>query len=111
MKSFTTNYIWQRITSIILLFLVPWFLWLLFKIKGLSYFEVLQILKSPIDRSLIFLMVISSFYHGYLGIKNICLDYLPNEKIRFFIRFFVGAGFTLLSLLTAFSLLKLGCMA
>jgi succinate dehydrogenase / fumarate reductase, membrane anchor subunit len=75
MKSFTIVYIWQRVTAIILLFLVPWFLWHLFKIKGLNYLDVVQNFNNPIRASLIFLMVISGFYHGYLGIQMICLDY------------------------------------
>lgn len=108
MKSFTNHYIWQRITAIILLFLVPWFLWNLFEIKDLSYFEVVQNFNNPITASLVFLLAISGFYHGYLGIHTICLDYLAKANLRFFVLFFVGGMFGFLSLLTGFSLIALG---
>jgi succinate dehydrogenase / fumarate reductase, membrane anchor subunit len=108
MKSFTTVYIWQRVTAIILLFLTPWFLWNLFKIKDLNYLDIVQNFNNPISASLIFLMVISGFYHGYLGIQTICLDYLENAKLRFFVLFCVGNLFSFLSLLTAFNLIALG---
>ena len=70
MKSYTRNYVWQRITATILLFLVPWFLWFLLKIKHLKYFEVQLFLANPIYRLLIFSLIISGFYHGYLGIDR-----------------------------------------
>lgn len=108
MKSFTHKYIWQRITAVILLLLIPWVLWFLFTIKDLNYPEVIQTLKDPINKALILLVIINGFYHGYLGIKNICLDYLSNEKARLFILLFIGGGFALLSLLSGLSLLKLG---
>ena len=108
MRSFTHHYIWQRITAIILLFLVPWFLWFLFKIRNLKYFEVQKTLINPTYRSLIFLMIISGFYHGYLGIKTICIDYLPDTKIRFVILLFTAATFIFFSLLTAKHLIQLG---
>ena len=108
MKSFTNHYIWQRITAIILLFLVPWFLWILFEIKYLNYFEIVKIINTPINLLLIFLMLVSGFYHGYLGVQTICLDYLQNAKMRFLVLFFVGGLFMFLSLLAAFSLFKLG---
>ena len=109
MKSFTNHYIWQRITAIILLFLVPWFLWILFKTKGLDYSEAVQIINKPINSLLIFLMLVSGFYHGYLGVQTICLDYLPHARVRFFVLLLVGGLFIFLSLLTASSLFKSGC--
>jgi succinate dehydrogenase / fumarate reductase membrane anchor subunit len=108
MKSYTRHYVWQRITAIILLFLVPWFLWFLLKINGLKYFEVQRMLENPTYRSLIFLMLISGFYHGYLGIKTICLDYLPRSKIRCTILLFTAVVFIFFSLLTAMHLIQLG---
>ena len=108
MKSYTKNYIWQRITAIILLFLVPWFLWNLFQIKDLSHKEIAQNFNNLTYISLIFLMIVSGFYHGYLGINTICLDYLPNAKIRCIIMFLTNVLFTGLSVLAVFSLLKLG---
>ena len=101
------NYIWQRITAIILLFLTPWFLWKLFEVKDLSYFDVVQNFNTQVTAALLCLMIFSGFYHGYLGIRNICLDYIPSTKIRFFILLVICSLFGFLGLLTTFSLVAL----
>jgi succinate dehydrogenase hydrophobic anchor subunit len=47
------------------------------------------------------------FYHGYLGIQTICIDYIPNQRSRVSIVFMVGAMFSILSVFGIFSLIQL----
>ena len=56
---------------------------------------------------LLFIMLISGFYHGYLGIQTICIDYIPNQRSRVSIVFMVGAMFSILSVFGIFSLIQL----
>jgi succinate dehydrogenase / fumarate reductase, membrane anchor subunit len=107
MKSFSRHYLWQRITACILLVLVPWFLWNVFSIKGLPHNEVVHHFGNLFSVGLLFLMIVSGFYHGYLGIQTICLDYLPNPKVRCFINIFIGTVFSLLSIFGTFCLIRL----
>jgi len=108
MKSFTNHHLWQRITALMLLCLVPWFLWNLCKIKDSDYLAIVQNLNEPVTASLICLMICSGFYHGYLGIHTICLDYLASRRMRFYILLLSGLVFSFFSLLSIASLIRLG---
>lgn len=107
MKSFVSHYVLQRVTACILLILVPWFLWNIFFIKGLSYYVVMQNFGSPCSAALLFFMLISGFYHGYLGIQTICLDYMPSSRMSSVIIFVVGGIFSFLSIFGMFCLVRL----
>ncbi len=107
MKSFTSHYIFQRVTACILLALVPWFLWNLFCIKNLRHQEIVEHFGTMYSVLLLFILLISGFYHGYLGIQTICIDYLPNKKIRSAIIFATGAVLGILSVFGTFSLVRL----
>jgi succinate dehydrogenase / fumarate reductase membrane anchor subunit len=107
MKSFTQHYVLQRITACILLALVPWFLWKLFFLKDLAHLEIIKNVGNLYSALLLFIMLISGFYHGYLGIQTICIDYIPNQRSRVSIVFMVGAMFSILSVFGIFSLIQL----
>ena len=107
MKSFTQHYVLQRITACILLALVPWFLWKLFFLKDLAHLEIIKNIGNLYSALLLFIMLISGFYHGYLGIQTICIDYIPNQRSRVCIVFMVGAMFSILSVFGIFSLIQL----
>jgi len=107
MKSFTRHYVLQRITACILLALVPWFLWKLFFLKDLTHLEIIKNIGNLNSALLLFIMLISGFYHGYLGIQTICIDYIPNPKSRIAVVFIVRAMFSILSVFGIFSLIQL----
>lgn len=107
MKSFTRHYILQRITACILLALVPWFLWKLFFLKDLTHLEIIKNIGNLNSALLLFIMLISGFYHGYLGTQTICIDYIPNPKSRIAVVFIVGTMFSILSVFGIFSLIQL----
>ncbi len=110
MKSFTRHYVLQRVTACILLVLVPWFLWNLFVLKDAGYQVVVKNFGNPYSAGLLFFMLVSGFYHGYLGIQTICLDYLPNPRMRTLISFMVGTMFIFLSVFGTFSLIRLNAL-
>lgn len=110
MKSFTRHYVWQRITACLLLILVPWFLWKLFVLRGAGYQMVIKNFGAPVSAMLVFFMLVSGFYHGYLGIQNICLDYLLNPKVRTLISVMVGVAFIFLSIFGAICLFRLNSL-
>lgn len=107
MKSFTRHCVLQRITACVLLVLVPWFMWSLFCIKNLEYQEIMKNFGSLYSALLLSVMLISGFYHGYLGIQTVCIDYIPNQKIRSTVVFMVGAMFSILSVFGIFSLIQI----
>lgn len=110
MKSFTQHYVLQRITACILLALVPWFLWKLFFLKDLAHLEIIKNIGNLYSALLLFIMLVSGFYHGYLGIQTICIDYIPNQKSRVSVVFMVGAIFSILSVFGIFSLIQIAIL-
>lgn len=110
MKSFTRHYVLQRITACLLLVLIPWFLGNLFGLKDAGYKVIVKNFGNPYSAALLFFMLTSGFYHGYLGIQTICLDYLPNPRIRTIIGFMVGVMFIFLSVLGTFFLIRLNAL-
>lgn len=110
MKSFTHHYVLQRITACLLLVLVPWFLWNLFNLRDVEYQVIVKSFGSPYSAALLFVMLTSGFYHGYLGIQTICLDYLPHPRMRTVISFIVGTMFIFLSVLGTFCLIRLNTL-
>jgi succinate dehydrogenase / fumarate reductase membrane anchor subunit len=107
MKSYTSHYVYQRITAVVLLFIVPWFLYTVFQTRHAGYAEIVEIFSKPWSVALVFLMLVSGFFHGFLGIQTICLDYIPNLKTRLTIIFLVAALFVFLGVLGTFSLVRL----
>jgi succinate dehydrogenase / fumarate reductase membrane anchor subunit len=107
MKSYTSHYVFQRITAAILLFIIPWFLYTLLETRHMGYAEIVNTFGSPWSVALVFLMLVSGFFHGFLGIQTICLDYLPNVKIRSAVIFGVGILFIFLTAFSTFSLVRL----
>lgn len=110
MKSFTHHYVLQRITACLLLVLVPWFLWNLFCLRDAGYQAIVKNFGNSYSVALLFVMLTSGFYHGYLGIQTICLDYLPNPKMRTIISFMVGTIFIFLSVSGTFCLIRLNTL-
>ena len=104
MKSYTRQSILQRITACILLTLIPWFFWNLFCLKDLKYWGVLKNFNCKI---IIFFILVSGFYHGYLGIKTICIDYIPSSKTRSVIIFMTGSIFSFLCILGTICLINI----
>lgn len=107
MKSFTSHYVFQRVTACILLALVPWFLGKLFYIKNLGHQEIIENFGNMSSALWLLILLISGFYHGYLGIQTICIDYLPNKRVRSSIIFIAGTTLGISSIFGIFSLMRL----
>lgn len=107
MKSFVSHYILQRITAFIFLMLFPWFLWSLFTLRNADYLSLVKNFGNPYSTILLFFMLTSGFYHGYLGIHNIFLDYIHNIKIRLILIFLTAVTLSLLSIFSTICLMRL----
>lgn len=78
-----TGHWWsQRLSAIAL---VPLTLWFVFSVAGNAGAgrEVIQAwLSSPLSASLMVLVVITTFYHAYLGLQVVIEDYVHNEPVK-----------------------------
>jgi succinate dehydrogenase / fumarate reductase membrane anchor subunit len=103
-----TGHFWhQRITSVAGIPLTIGLVVIVISLLGRSHAAVVQILGSPIVAITMLLFIINSVYHMWIGMQEIILDYVHEEKFKFislmantFFTFAVGfaCGFAILKL-------------
>ena len=75
----------QRISAIINIPLIMWFVYSIVAFSDYSYISVTEWVKSPINCILIASMFSSIFYHSSLGIQVVIEDYISEIKSRAFL--------------------------
>lgn len=78
-KSCTDHWKWQRISALALVFLYSWFIYLIMRFFDNPEYVVNNLLYSPFSLILFVILINVSIYHGCLGFKVICEDYIHNE--------------------------------
>lgn len=66
----------QRVTSVALLLLAPWFLISLLVLGDLSYAAVTHWMATPLNTTLLSLLLITLAYHAQLGLQVVVEDYV-----------------------------------
>lgn len=72
----------QRVSAVALFFLYSWLIYTIFSFFTEPYQTVLSIVGSPFQLVMFLIIIIVSIYHGCLGIKVICEDYISSEILR-----------------------------
>ena len=81
-KDGLSHWIWQRITSFLMIFL---FLWSIFSFQELSINFIIDFnswIKIPINLALFVVLFILIMHHSTLGMLNIFEDYVQSKKIK-----------------------------
>ena len=81
-KSGTWHFWHQRVTSAALVLLTIVFVVILLNLLGRNHAAVVQILGSPVVAILMLLFVGTGVYHMWLGMQEILLDYVHDEKLK-----------------------------
>lgn len=81
-KDGVEHWIAQRVTSVANIPLTLWLLFSLFDGVGTDYETFVAWLSLPWNAVLMILLVISSFYHAYLGAQVVIEDYVHNEAFK-----------------------------
>ncbi len=72
----------QRITAVALFLLYSWFIYTVYMFFKEPYQTVVQTIYSPFNLIMFLGLITVSIYHGCLGIKVICEDYISSEFFR-----------------------------
>ncbi|QKX02188.1 succinate dehydrogenase, hydrophobic membrane anchor protein [Wolbachia endosymbiont of Dirofilaria (Dirofilaria) immitis] len=90
-QSRNSIYYWwvQRVSSVILLFLFPWFIYLffctLYTSASLSFNEkLLHAIDHPLELLFFVMLLFCIFWHAVLGVQIVCEDYIHSIPMRFF---------------------------
>lgn len=69
----------ERLSSVSTLLLFVWLGVSLLRLPDLSYGTIVEWLKVPVNTTAMLLLIVSSFWHGKLGLKVVIEDYVHEE--------------------------------
>ena len=78
----TKKWIFLKISSVVLVPLMIWFLFNLVSFYDKSYSEVLLFFTSQPSKFLFSLLVIFAYFYSALSISEVFEDYIENEKLK-----------------------------
>lgn len=82
-KEGTHHFIMQRLTSVALLALIPWFLISLMNHIEDDYVALVAWIKEPITSITSILFIVTLFYHLWLGLQVVVEDYVHTGTRRY----------------------------
>jgi len=96
----------QRVTSVALALLAPWFLLSLITLGDVSYASLTLWIAQPIHSVLLSLFVVVVTYHSQLGVQVVMEDYVANKGVRMVTLLIVNFALMLLAVIGVFSILR-----
>jgi succinate dehydrogenase / fumarate reductase membrane anchor subunit len=72
----------QRLSAIALLLLYSWFIYILCIVLKDPYQAIDKVLYNPFSLVMFVMLIVTSIYHGCLGIKVVLEDYIHNEFLK-----------------------------
>ena len=76
------KWIIQRASALLMIPLMGWFVINLISIYDKGYFEVMDFFSSDESKIRMLALILISFVHIVIGLKEIYEDYIQNEKIK-----------------------------
>ena len=76
---------WQRLTAMLLLIFSLWFVSSFLSDLSFSLEKARGFLKKPWNASLLIILLLSSFYHMWLGLQVIIEDYVHSRMWKYFL--------------------------
>lgn len=105
----THHFIVQRVSAVILIPLVLYFLYSIVRITGAHDYQAVQHwFSSPINSALVLAFVITGFYHAALGLQVVIEDYVHHEQIKWLSLISVRGLCLIGALIAITSILSLG---
>ena len=106
-RSGTKDFWHQRVTSVAGIPLTIALIVIVVSLLGRSHAAVVQILGSPLVAIIMLLFILNSAYHMWIGMQEIILDYLHDDKFKF-LSLLANTFFCVaVGLASAFAILKL----
>ena len=84
MNKYSTKWITQRITALLLVPLCFWFIYHCISFQNLSYEEIVNFFSSFINSFLFLILMITMLIHSQLGCETIIEDYISSRNYKIF---------------------------
>ena len=107
MKNYSTKWILQRVTAVILIPLTFWFVYHCVILSSYEYDEIRLFFFSKLNALLYFILVISMLYHAKLGNDTIVDDYIKSHNLKKITKFSISILIYTSMFLTTISLFYL----
>jgi len=108
--NYTTKWIIQRFTALILIPLTFWFLYSCLSFKNFQYSEFQIFFNSYINSFLFLIMMIVMLVHAKLGCETIIQDYVSRSFIKLYLNSFINFILFLSLALVIFAIIKLSLL-
>ena len=79
----TKKWIFLKISSVILLPLMFWFIINFVKVYDNDYLEVVKFFTNPVSKFLFSLFIIFAYFFSALSISEVFEDYIEDDKIKY----------------------------
>ena len=82
----------QRASAILLIFLVGWLIYALFKLSGTGHAEAVEFISGPVNAAFLVLLLVTMFYHAMLGLQVVIEDYVHQRTVEVVLLLLTRAG-------------------
>ena len=82
----------QRASAILLVFLVGWMVYSMFRLAGTGHAQAVAFISSPINAALLVVLLVSLFYHAMLGLQVVIEDYVHQPTVGVILLLLTRAG-------------------
>ena len=84
MKKYSTKWVTQRITAIVLIPLCFWFVYHCISFQNFNYEEIVNFFSSFVNSFLFLVLMITMLIHSQLGCETIIEDYISSRNYKIF---------------------------
>ena len=105
-KSGVHHWFAQRVTAVLLLFLIPWMMYALVSGAGATHAEAVAFIALPWNATLLILSLLVLLYHGMLGMQVVIEDYVHQRAVELFLHFAVRTATMIGAILGVIQILK-----
>jgi len=107
MKIYAKKWITQRVTALILIPLIFWFVNQSISFYSMNYQQIIFFFSSIFNATLFYIMMISMIIHAKLGCETITEDYISSKSCKNIIKLFINLiNYTFIIIVTL-SILKI----
>lgn len=97
----------ERITAALLIPIVIWLVYSIIKLHGATYMEFTGWLQHPVNAILMIVFILTSFYHGAMGLQVVIEDYIHNHTLKLLKIIGTKIVFGIMAVAAVFSILKI----
>jgi len=106
-KQGTGHWFIQRVTAVLLIFLLGWGVYAAVTLAGSGYAEARAFVASPVNAALLLVLLVSLLWHAMLGLQVVIEDYVHQPFSEWLLHFLTRAAAWLGMALGAVHILKI----